>query len=83
MFGPGSFRGDTEYDRVRQDRLLERTRNRAQDNFSGDTEAQRALDEAAEQAAERKAAARRARLATRPSLTERIYDWWTRRTSRK
>lgn len=82
MYSPGSFRGDTEYDRVRQDRMLERTRNRAQGNFSGDTETQRALDDAAEHAAERKAAARRARLPTRPSLTERIQDWWIRRFPR-
>jgi hypothetical protein len=76
---PGSFRGDSDYDRTGPNRQLERVRNRVQDHFSGDEAAQRALDEAAETAAEQKRIARRTRLAQRPSLSERIHDWWIQR----
>jgi hypothetical protein len=83
MFNPGSFRGDTDYDLTGPNRRLERTRNRIQDHFSGDEVAQRALDEAAEAAAEQKRAARRTRIAQRPALSECIHDWWTRHFSRR
>ena len=79
---PGSFRGDSEYDLTAPKRGLERARNRAQDNFSGDEAAQRALDEALEAAVEQKRAAHRTRAAQRPTLSERLYDWWLRHFSR-
>ncbi len=82
MHFPGSFRGDSDYDLSGPNRRLERVRNRVQDNFSGDEAAQRALDEAKEAAAEQKRAARRARAAQRPTLSERLHDWWTRHFSR-
>jgi hypothetical protein len=80
---PGSFRGDSEYDLAGPNRQLERVRKRAQDNFSGDEAAQRALDEAAEAAAEQKRAAHRARAAQRPTLPVRLHNWWGRHFARR
>ncbi len=79
---PGSLRGDDRTDLVGPNRMLERARNRAQDHYTGDEEAARGMEAAAEAAADRKATARRAREGTRGSLGERIHGWWSRRSRR-
>jgi len=55
---PGSYRGDDKVDLVGPNRMLERARNRVQDHFTGNEEAARGAEQAAEAAAERKDAAR-------------------------
>lgn len=62
---PGSFCGDDRVDLADPNRMLERARNRAEDHYTGDEEAARGAEQAAEAAAERKATARRAREGTR------------------
>ncbi len=79
---PGSYRGDDRVDLVGPNRMLERSRNRAQDHFTGDEAAARGEAQAAEAAAERKGAARHARAGTSTSLVERIHGWWSGRFPR-
>ncbi len=80
--GPGSLRGDDRIDLVGPNRMLERSRNRAQNHYTGDEEAVRGEAEAAEATKERKDAARRAREETSESFGERVHGWWSRRFHR-
>ncbi len=75
---PGSFRGDDRIDLVGPNRMLERSRSRAQDHFTGSEEAMRSEEVAAEAAAERRDAARRAREEMSESLGARLHGWWFR-----
>lgn len=79
---PGSLRGDDRIDLVGPNRMLERSRNRMQDHYTGDEEARRGEEAAAEAAMERKDASRHAREGARTSLSERIHGWWSRRFHR-
>lgn len=75
---PGSFRGDSKVDLAGPNRMLERTKGRIQDKYSGNEETQRAENEAKVSAREIKVAARRARQDSKMSLGDRIHGWLTR-----
>jgi len=69
---PGSYRGDDKVDLIGPNRMLERARNRVRDHFTGNEEAARGAEQAAEAAAERKDAARHARAGTPAAIRRRV-----------
>ncbi len=75
---PGSLRSDDRVDLAGPNRMLERARNRAQDHYTGDEEAARGEDAAADAARTRKDADRLKREQTNASPSERLHGWWSR-----